>query len=818
MVCAGPHSELPKMSVRALGATELVTRCDAASLGLGRADPSAEPRVVGQPRAQAAIAFAIAMDHPGYHLFVTGTAGTGRRTLVRQAVAAQVAGRGLQRSDWVYVNNFEQPHKPIALELPAGRGTKLRDEMRTLVRDLRVMIPAIFESEEYAIEVERINTEYKERADQALLEVGREAERRGLAIARTPLGFTVTPQKDGEVMPPQVFEALPEAERAALQAAMTEVQEQLARVLRQSMRLRKEHADRVRELNQSMTRLVVDQQIGEVRASFGDLPRVGAFLDAVCADVVQHAAVFRSRDEEGDAAAGDPQADLSRYEVNLILDAAASDGAPIVEADLPTYQNLVGRVDHIARFGMLLTDFRLIKGGLLHRANHGTLLIDAMKLLTQPFAWPALKRALLRGEIRIESMAEQLGVISTVQLEPEPIPLRCKVVLVGEREICELLQAYDEEFDQLFRVIADVGDDMPRQPQTQADLARSLAEQAAKRALLPPGAEALARAIDHGARLADDTQRITGRVRQLLDLLHEADHFARAAAAPRIGADHVAAAIDARRERAARADERLRDAVLRDILMIATAGARVGQVNALSVYEVAGERFGAAMRVTATSRVGEGEVIDVQRETRMGGPVHAKGVMILSSFLAARYSRARQHSIVASLVFEQTYGYVEGDSASLAELVALLSSIADVAVRQAIAVTGSVNQFGDVQAVGGVNEKIEGYFAICAARGLDGTHGVIVPEANVAHLMLRDEVVDAVSAGRFAIYAVGKVDDALALLTGLSAGDPAQPRDDTVNGRIARRLARFTQIQHGEPHALHRRGTSRPRSVGKASE
>ncbi len=797
------------MTARALTAGELAPADAELPPDFDEPQAGAPPAIVGQPRAAAAVRFALAMHQPGYHLFVMGPPGSGRRTLVRQAVAEQVAVLGVQRSDWAYVNNFQEPHKPVALELPAGRGARLRQDLQTLVRDLRALIPTVFESEDYATQVERINTEFKERADKALYEVAQEAERRGLAIARTPTGFGVTPQKDGEVMPPADFEALPEAERQRLQQGMVEVQEQLARVLRQSMRLRKEHADRVRELNQATTRMAVDHAIEDVRERHADLPRVAAWLEAVCADVIEHAQSFRGA-EQGEGEGGpEAAADLSRYEVNLILDAGAVDSPPVVEADLPTHANLVGRIDNLARFGMLVTDFRLIKGGLLHRANGGFLLIDALKLLTQPFAWPVLKRALLRGEIRIEPMAEWLGAIATAQLEPEPIPLRLKVALVGDREICELLRQADEEFDLLFRVVADVGDDLPREGETLAALARSLASQARGCQLLPVAVPAMQRTLAHGARLADDATRVTAQVRQLLDLLKEADRFARDAARARIEAADVQAAIAARRERAARADERLRDAVLRHVLLIATDGERVGQVNALAVHEIAGERFGSVMRVTATSRLGDGEVMDIQRETRTGGPLHAKGVLILSSFLAARFSPLRDHPVRASLVFEQNYGYVEGDSASLAETVALLSSVAEWPVRQSLAVTGSVNQLGDVQAIGGVNEKIEGYFDLCAARGLDGRHGVVIPAANAAHLVLREDVVEAVAQGRFAVHVVDTVDEAVALLTGLPAGDPARPAEDTVNGRILRRLQLLVTARHGGPRGGLRRMTVR---------
>lgn len=787
------------MAARKLSPGELAVHCDAATLRLDEVPAAAPAEIVGQERARAAVEFGIAMRHAGYHLYVMGPPGSGKRSLVRQAIDAHLAHGGVQRSDWVYVNNFEAPHRPIALQLAPGRGAQLRDHMRALVEELRSTIPAAFESEEYAAELERLNTDFKERAEHGLLEVNSEAQKHGLLMIRTPVGFTFAPQKGSEVMSPQDFEALPQAERERLQAAVQQLQERLLQVLRESMRLRKEHADRLRSLNRSTTQLAVDHAVDETRVHYAGLAEVEAYLEAVRAAVIDNADAFRTREDADANAAAARAGELARYEVNLVVDAGGSDGTPVVDADLPSMQNLVGRVDHIAQFGMLVTDFRHIKAGLLHRANGGYLLVDALKLLSQPFAWNALKRALLAHEIRIESMAEMLSMVSTMQLEPQPIPLALKVVLVGGRDLCHWLQAADPEFDQLFRVVADLGDDLPRAAGTQQALARTLATQLRDAGLLPPSTEALARLIDHGARCSGDATRLSASVRRLLDVAHEADHLARSADQMQLQAAHIAAAIAARRDRAGRVDERLRQAMLRDILAVATQGAAVGQINGLAAYEVSGESFGAPSRISATTRLGDGQVVDIQRETRMGGPVHAKGVLILSSFLAARYSRFQPHAIVASLVFEQTYGLVEGDSASLAELLALLSSIADLPLRQDLAVTGSVDQFGNVQAVGAVNEKVEGFFDLCAARGLDGSQGAVLPHSNAAMLMLRDDVVAAVAAGRFSLFAVRTVDEALELFTGLPSGDPALPGDDSVNGRIAQRLREYSSLRRGEP-------------------
>ena len=809
------------MPYRTLGPDELITRCDPAALGLDAAGASAAPvasaagyGIVGQTRALAAVEYGIAMQRPGHHLFVMGPAGAGKETLVRSTIEAKVARAAAHRCDWVYVNHFEQPHKPLALRMPAGRGVQLRRHMRALVDELRTMIPATFESEEYANAVERLNGEFKDRAERGVLEVSEDAQRNGLAMIRTPVGFSFAPRKsEAEVLSAQEFEALPKEERERLLHAMSAAQEQLVRALRASVRLRKEHADRLQALNRSMTQAAIEHAVDEARSHYTDLPEVCAFLDAVRADVTEKVDAFRrSEAEDGSTAEG---TDLSGYEVNVLVDAGA-DGTPIVDLDHPTYNQLIGRVDHVARFGTLLTDYRLIKPGALHLANGGYLLIDALKLLSQPFAWDALKRALTRGEIRIESMAEVFSLVSTLQLEPAPIPLEVKVVLFGRREIGQLLQTYDADFNQLFRVVADFEDELPRAPDTQRSLAHALVARSRELALAPPDAPALARLIEHGARLAGDATRLTASVRDLIDVLQEADHLARGAGRGAIDAADVGAAIAARRRRASRLHERLQHEVARDMLMIATSGERVGQVNGLMLFQVGAEAFGEPVRVSATTRLGEGEVVDIQRETDLGGPLHAKGVLILASFLAARYSRYRPYAIVASLVFEQTYGMVEGDSASLAELLALLSSIASVPIRQCFAVTGSVNQFGDVQPIGGVNEKIEGFFDVCAARGLDGTQGVIVPQANVAQLMLRDDVVAAVAAQRFSVHAVRHVDEAIELLTGVPAGDAVSPVPDSVNGRIVARLADYARLRGGSRRraAARARTSAHPHGVG----
>jgi predicted ATP-dependent protease len=796
-----------------LAPAELTHRTDPAQFAFATtAELPDVQELVGQPRAARALEFGVAMDRDRYNLFVMGPPGSGRRSLVERVIAERAAGAA-RPPDWVYVNNFAEPHRPVAIELPPGQGVRLRADMRALVEELQATIPAVFESEEYTARVEAIDADFRERHERSFSELG--ADGQGIALLRTPGGFSFAPVKAGEVMSPEDFGRLPEAEQRRIESAIGALQSKLERIVRDVLRWRKERQERVKTLNREMTLLAVGHLVDELKQRYAGAARVVSYLEAVKADVIENVDEFRRREGALPLPPGLPvrgdEPSLRRYEVNVLVDHAADGGAPVVHADHPTYQNLLGRVDHIAQFGMLMTDFGLIKPGALHRANGGYLVVDAAKVLMQPFAWEALKRALARREIRIESLAEQYSLVSTVSLEPEPIPLRVKVILIGERILYYLLQQYDPDFSQLFRVAADFSDEFERSPQNEQQYARLLATVARREAFLPLDRVAVAATIDFGARLAGDGKKVSANLRRVVDLLGEADFLARQAGAAAISGEQVRAAIEAQRHRADRLRERLHETILRGTVMIDTAGERVGQVNALSVYELGEYAFAEPTRVTATTRLGDGHVIDIQREVRLGGAIHSKGVLILASFLAARFSSNRPHALAASLVFEQTYGTVDGDSASLAELAALLSSLGGIPIRQSLAVTGSVNQHGEVQAIGAVSEKIEGFYDICAARGLTGEQGVIIPAANVEHLMLREDVIDACRAGRFRVHAVRTVDEAMALLTGLEAGaaDAVTGAPDTVNGRVAHRLRELAELRRaaaGEPRQRFRAG------------
>jgi lon-related putative ATP-dependent protease len=535
--------------------------------------------------------------------------------------------------------------------------------------------------------------------------------------------------------------------------------------------------------------------------------------------VIENAQIFRNA--ELGTAPNEELPPLRRHQINVLVDDSQTDGAPVILEENPSFQNLFGRVEHIPRFGNLITDFLLIRPGALHRANGGYLIIDIHKLLSLPFAWDGLKRALSTQEIRIESVMQMVGMVSTVSLEPAPIPLNVKVVLLGERIYYYLLQHYDPDFAKLFKVAADVEDDVARTEDSQLEYARLVSELVSEHQLQPFDRSAVARLIEHAARDAGDAERLSLHLQCLSNLMHEADHWASAAQCDVVTAAHVQQAIDAGIRRSDRLQRRLFDEIVRGTIMIDTQGSRVGQVNGLSVLQAGDYAFGQPTRITATTRLGDGHVIDIQREVALGGALHSKGVMILSAFLATRYSARQPLSLNASLVFEQTYGHIEGDSASMAELCALLSSLAEAPVRQSLAITGSVNQYGQSQAIGGVNEKIEGFFDLCVARGLTGKQGVLIPAANVKHLMLRDDVVSAVADGQFHVYPIEHIDQAMEILTGIPAGEPDGVGDfspDSINHRVRTHLTDLLHIRINTPLQLAKKRHRTPGRHASASE
>mgnify|MGYP001427374943 CR=1 FL=1 len=805
--------------VKPLDPQALYTPCDASLLDFETTEQVQQlVDSFGQTRAHDAIRFGIDIARPGYNLYVLGKPGSGRHTAVRRLLEAKAAAEP-PPGDWCYVNNFAEPNKPRLLPLPPGRGAQLRHDMQKFVADLATAIRTAFESEEYRQRLEAIQEEFKKREEEALQQLGKDSSEKGIALLRTPHGFVFAPMKGDETMDPDAFAQLSDEEKERIGKLMEVFGERLHKLLHQLPRWRREMQQRVRQANREALSLAVGHLIEELKEHYTDLLNVLSFLDEVLQDVVETGEALREEPKgEGELTTllMSGSISLQRYQVNLVVEHRGAIKAPIVSEDNPNYQNLIGRIDYTAQLGTLVTNFTMIKGGALHRANGGYLVLDALKVLTQPFAWEGLKRALKSGQVRIESPAQLYGLSSTVPLEPEPMPLKVKVVLVGERLLYYLLREYDPEFEELFKIAADFEDDVVRSEENTRLAARLVATLTRRQELRPLDRSAVARVIEHSARRADDAQKLSAGTRWISDLLCEADHLAASAGCTVIGREQVEQALALQIRRADRVRNAIQDAVLRETLLIASSGSHVGQINGLAVIDMGDVRFAHPVRITATARLGEGDVIDIEREAELGGAIHSKGVMILSSFLAARYSPGMPLSLAASLVFEQSYGPVEGDSASLAELCALLSALSGAPIRQALAVTGSVNQYGRVQAIGGVNEKIEGFFDICKARGqLDGEgeeHGVIIPESNVKHLMLREDVVVAAREGRFHIWAVSDVDQAIELLTGVAAGEPDKEGivpPGSINYLVAAQLAEMSMMRQQFSQGSKRRSRAK---------
>jgi lon-related putative ATP-dependent protease len=733
--------------------------------------------LIGQDRALKAIQFGTSIKSHDFNIFVLGPPASGKSTAVRAHLEPKAA-EAPTPTDWAYVYNFDDPNRPRALRLPHGRARMLAKGMVAALDELRSVLPALFEGEDYQVRRRSIDEQFRSGQEEALEALNAKARTQNIAILRTPTGFTMAPMHEGKVVKPEVFNALPEGMRKDVETKIEGLQKELEGILERMPKADKKRRSQLSELNEEVSRLAVQEAFNDLIEAFSDVPQALDFLKAAGFDLIRNVALFLMTGEEENAVVKqsvDVARDVRfrRYMVNVIVanGEGASTGAPIVEELNPTYGNIIGRVEHIAQMGTLVTDFLLIKAGALHHANGGYLLLDARKLLLSPFAWEALKRAIKAREIRIEQPTEVTGLISTQSLDPEPIPLDVRVVLFGDRELYYLLSAFDPDFARLFKVQADFDDTIARSSENDQAYARVIASIVKEHELKPIDASGVARVIDEGARLADDRDKLSIEIGRIADIVREADYWSDQAKRQVTTRADVARAIDEQIQRADRLRDRAQETIARGVVLVDTEGAQVGQINGLSVLQLGSFAFGRPSRITARVRLGSGRVMDIEREAKLGGPLHSKGVMILWGFLAGRYALDVPLALAATLVFEQSYGGVEGDSASSAELYALLSALSEIPIKQALAVTGSVNQRGEVQAIGGVNEKIEGFFDVCRARGLNDQQGVLVPRSNVQHLMLREDVVEAVRNGQFGIYPVGTIDEGIEILTGVKAGE-----------------------------------------------
>lgn len=788
------------MTIHKISPDEAYRRCDPEIFSFETTSEVEElSRFIGQDRALEAVDFGISMQQQGFNLFVIGPEGSGRHSVVESFIHDKAATEATP-SAWCYVNNFRHPHKPMALELPPGQGFIFKVEMIELINTLKTIIPAIFEGDEYRARRKAIADLLSQKIEALYHEVEKLGKEQNIALLRGDQGFRFSPTDDkGEPLSVEDFHKLPEKEKERIDRNIENLQVMLQEAGHQVSLWKKEGEEQNRKLKRETARLTVSPLIETLKMKYQGHDKIIHYFEDVKEVLSEGVDDFLVEEQAGQhalmlAIGGGNMPSFDQYEVNVLVNHENNHGAPVIYEDLPTYQNLHGRIEHQARMGMLSTNFTLIKPGRLHQANNGYLILDARKLLMQPFAYEGLKRTLRSRKIHIEPLERLLGLISTVSLEPEPVDLNIKVVLIGDPMIYYLLHAYDPEFISLFKVQADFETDMKRSEENQDLYATLIAKLAKDKNLLPLHRTAVARLIEQAAREAGDQEKLSLRIREFADLIQEADYLAKKENKTVIVDTDVESALAAGQRRGGRIRDRLFEAMENNIRHIDTDGTRVGQINGLSFLMLGRDSFGCPTRITALTRPGKGKIVDIEREVELGGPIHSKGVLILSSFLSSRYARTTPLSLDASLVFEQSYGGVEGDSASCAELCALLSSLADAPIRQTLAITGSVSQRGEVQAIGGVNEKIEGFFDLCAIRGLRGGQGVIIPASNVRHLMLKKEVVAAMEQGKFSVTAVDNVDEAVELLTGMPAGQRDEEGSypaDSINGRVELTLQTF---------------------------
>jgi len=730
--------------------------------------------IIGQSRALKAISFGIGIKKEGYNLYAMGKLGSGKHTVVEKFIQSRAKDED-RPCDWCYVNNFEDPRKPIYLKLASSMGMQLKKDMSELIEELQTIIPSIFESEEYRIQKQAIIDKLTEAKEKPFMELKEKARKEYISINYTPSGYTLSPMSnDGKVLAKEEYQALNQKDKDQVQEKIIKFRNELENIVQDIVIQSKIQQKEIRELERNMTKKAVDNSIDELKRKYKDYEKVVQYLESVEEDIIDNSQDFLISAQNSLAPMGMNYAKQSgifnRYSVNVLVSHKDIDGAPIIYENNPTYVNLFGEIEHIAQMGTLLTDFNLINAGALHRANGGYLILDASKVLMQPFVWEGLKRMLKSSEIRIEPLAHSLSLISTLSLEPETIELDIKIVLIGDRILYYLLYNYDPEFRELFKINADFENETERNEDNSQLYARMIGMMAKDNDLLPLDKEAVGRVIEYSSRMAEDSQKLSTHLESLSDLLQEADFIASQDHMHHISKVQIDKAIMEKVERSDRIKDKMYEEIQRGTILIETDGSAIGQINGVAVLDFGNFSFGHPSKITALTRLGKGGVINIEREVKLSGPTHNKGIMILSAYLGATYAKDFPLSITATLVFEQSYGKIDGDSASCAELFTLLSSLSEIALDQSIAVTGSVNQNGQVQAVGGINEKIEGFFDICTLVNSEKRNGIIIPASNVKHLMLKEEVLEAVESAKFEIYAIESVDEGMEILTGKVSG------------------------------------------------
>jgi lon-related putative ATP-dependent protease len=789
----------------ALTAEQVRRRVDPQSLPFNTTEDLAPlPGTIGQPRAVDAIEFGMDIEVPGYNLFVAGSPGSGRESTIEAFLNDFAPGQEIP-PDWVYVHNFGKPDRPRAITLPAGMGSQLARDMEEFIQSAQRDIPRAFDSEDYEQRQQNALAEIHQRREQLNRTLHTFASEHGFALQMTQAGIATIPLKDGEPLPPEEFQQLPEATRKEYERNNQEIQRQISATVREIRQLEKEAMERMRALEREVALFAVGPLFDELRERYGEHEEVLTYLGEVQNDVPEHLSDFRpdQQRQQMPGFPGMPQAPsaeerLSRYQVNVFIDNSNLNGAPVIHERNPNYYNLIGRVNYRAAMGSMVTDFMQIRPGALHQANGGFLVVHALDLLSSPFAWEALKRCLICQEIQIENLGEQMSPMPSARLRPEAIPLSVKVVLIGTPYIYHLLYFRDEDFSELFKVKADFAPDMDWDDEHMENYAAFVRNQVDRYGLLHFRNDAVARVIEYGARLLDHQRKLSTRLLDISNVVAEASHWAKKDGATTVGSEHVARAIEKKQYRSNLAEERLKELYDDGTIMIDTHGMEAGQVNGLAVLGMGDHRFGKPSRITARVSLGQRGIQSIEREIKMSGQIHSKGVMTLSGYLAGKYAQNAPLAIGATITFEQSYSGIDGDSASSTELYALLSALSGLPLKQGIAVTGSVDQYGRVQAVGGVTDKVEGFFDTCVQQGLTGEQGVLIPVSNIKNLMLRDDVVDAIENEQFHVWAVSSIDEGITLLTGREAGEPDENGEypqGSVHRLVHERLQEYAQRQ-----------------------
>ncbi len=758
--------------------------------------------IIGQSRALDSVDFGVNIEGNGYNLFVMGDTGSGKYTLVKRFLDEHVQLRP-HGKDWGYLHNFTDSQKPWFLELPTGLGTQLVHDIEKVIHHLLEELPHSFDDEYYRGRMRSIDEASRKHRVRLFGILQSEADRKGIVLLRMQDGtYAFAAQRNGEAMTADEFDQLSVEQQEKTEDTIAILHEDLQQTLLELREWERDNQTKVTALNDEVATEVISRQIIKLKSAYPKIERLQRYFDAMQKDLINNIDAFVKADDENDEVSHSNDSPLlKRYQVNLIVNNAEALGAPLVYDNFPSHQSLLGSVENMAMMGALITDFSLIKAGAIHRANGGYLILDAEQLLMQPYSWEGLKRALHSKEVRFDSVEQMYSLVATVSLEPEPIPLDLKVILLGDRHLYYELYEHDPEFAELFKVVADFEDQMERTPENHLLYARLIASTVQKEGLLHLDKEAVAKVIEHAARSVEENSKMSLHLGSMTDLLRESTYWARKQHASVVARKHVTQALESRELRVDRIRGQLIDHIDRNITRIRVTGAYVGEVNALTVLGIGEFSFGQPSRLTANCRFGDGDIIDIEREVELGGDIHTKGVLIMSGYLGSTYAKDQPLSMSASIVFEQSYGEVDGDSATAAELCALLSAIAELPLKQSLAITGSMNQHGEVQAIGGINEKIEGFFDVCLKLGLTGEQGVIMPLSNVQHLMLRQDVIDAVAENKFQIHAIDSIEQALALLSGIEVGqlnEQGQYPEGSFNASVAKRLQLWVDVHKHE--------------------